>query len=72
MKTTIRVGIIILLGLVLIGIQQAKSQKQDATANMKKQYDDKNLKRATFAGGCFWCTESDFEKVATHWCTSPP
>ncbi len=63
MKTTIRVGIIILLGLVLIGIQQAKSQKQDATANMKKQYDDKNLKRATFAGGCFWCTESDFEKV---------
>jgi peptide methionine sulfoxide reductase msrA/msrB len=62
MKTTIRVGIII--GLVLIGIQQAKSQKQDATANMKKQYDDKNLKRATFAGGCFWCTESDFEKVA--------
>ena len=64
MKTTIRVGIIILLGLVLIGIQQAKSQKQDATANMKKQYDDKNLKRATFAGGCFWCTESDFEKVA--------
>ena len=19
--------------------------------------------RATFAGGCFWCTESDFEKV---------
>jgi peptide methionine sulfoxide reductase msrA/msrB len=64
MKTTIRVGIIIILGLVLIGIQQAKSQKQDATANMEKQYDNKNLKRATFAGGCFWCMESDFEKVA--------
>ncbi|MDP2645234.1 MAG: peptide-methionine (S)-S-oxide reductase MsrA [Desulfobacterales bacterium] len=25
---------------------------------------DKNLRAATFAGGCFWCTESDFEKVA--------
>lgn len=21
------------------------------------------LRTATFAGGCFWCTESDFEKV---------
>jgi peptide methionine sulfoxide reductase msrA/msrB len=63
MKTTIQVGIIILIGLVLIGIQQAKSQKQDETTDMEKQYNDKNLKRATFAGGCFWCTESDFEKA---------
>jgi peptide methionine sulfoxide reductase msrA/msrB len=63
MKTTIQVGIIILIGLVLIGIQQAKSQKQDVTTEMEKQYNDKNLKRAAFAGGCFWCTESDFEKV---------
>jgi peptide methionine sulfoxide reductase msrA/msrB len=23
---------------------------------------NQNLKTATFAGGCFWCTESDFEK----------
>jgi peptide methionine sulfoxide reductase msrA/msrB len=63
MKTTIQVGIIILIGLVLIGIQQAKSQKQDVATEMEKLYNDKNLKRAAFAGGCFWCTESDFEKV---------
>jgi len=25
--------------------------------------DNDNLDIATFAGGCFWCTESDFEKV---------
>ncbi len=25
---------------------------------------DQNLKIATFAGGCFWCTESDFEKIS--------
>lgn len=25
--------------------------------------DNANLKTATFAGGCFWCVESDFEKV---------
>jgi len=63
MKKTIQVGIIILTGLVLIGIQQAKSQKQDVTTAMEKLINDKNLKRAAFAGGCFWCTESDFEKV---------
>ena len=27
------------------------------------QVNSSNLKTATFAGGCFWCVESDFEKV---------
>ena len=26
-------------------------------------YADTKLEQATFAGGCFWCMESDFEKI---------
>jgi len=29
----------------------------------KKMMDDMKTQIATFAGGCFWCTESDFEKL---------
>ncbi|MEJ2364468.1 MAG: peptide-methionine (S)-S-oxide reductase MsrA, partial [Deltaproteobacteria bacterium] len=30
----------------------------------KKMHDEPpNTKEAYFAGGCFWCTEADFEKV---------
>jgi len=35
--------------------------EQNTTMEAFKQNPD--LKVATFAGGCFWCTESDFEKV---------
>jgi len=35
--------------------------KEEVSADMKNS--DKELLIATFAGGCFWCTESDFEKL---------
>ena len=36
---------------------------QNTTASNQMTPTTKNLKIATFAGGCFWCTESDFEKM---------
>ena len=49
---------IVALMLVLLGYHQA-------TGKMEKKMQDEpqNTKEAYFAGGCFWCTESDFEKV---------
>lgn len=63
MKTIIIIGITLIIGLVLFGFQYSKSQKQTGMSKMETTYDEKKLSRATFAGGCFWCTESDFEKI---------
>jgi peptide methionine sulfoxide reductase msrA/msrB len=57
------IGLAILIGIVLFGFQHSKSQKQDAVNEMNKQVNERNVEKATFAGGCFWCTESDFEKI---------
>jgi peptide methionine sulfoxide reductase msrA/msrB len=55
-------NLIILLVLVVAGFGTAIaiSGQSNTRKNMKALSPD--LKTATFAGGCFWCSESDFEK----------
>ncbi|MGZ3538839.1 MAG: peptide-methionine (R)-S-oxide reductase MsrB [Thermodesulfobacteriota bacterium] len=66
MKTLlyIAMSLFLIIGAVLFfmtGNQRSEAvQKGVKTATGKEEM---NLQTATFAGGCFWCTESDFEKL---------
>lgn len=66
MKLIYLIMIFLVFGIIVAEFQPFKENNSEVLekgpwAAMKKENVD--LKTATFAGGCFWCVESDFEKV---------
>ena len=61
MKKLLIIVIVLLFGAVMAGFQHTAQQKREKSTTMNDE--NSHLKIATLAGGCFWCVESDFEKV---------
>jgi peptide methionine sulfoxide reductase msrA/msrB len=62
MKTLWVLVLMLAVGPVAAGLANSKPQEKSGKGAAMSDV-AKNLHTATFAGGCFWCVESDFEKL---------
>ncbi|MCK5666110.1 MAG: peptide-methionine (S)-S-oxide reductase MsrA, partial [Thiotrichaceae bacterium] len=56
-------GIMMTIALTVLAGNENTMKKNTSSSSTINNYNEGQFKKAYFAGGCFWCVESNYEKV---------